>query len=1315
MRVTVLDGAGAPVTDAVVRVRLTESDFPYRSYEATIDGPSDQPLEFPAVFEGDFSVTASDNFARGGRATGAVPPQGLAVDVSLQLTTTGRVSGRFLWADRITPLPLGTVRLYTGGRLIGQQTTASEGEIGSFAFDYVPAGPVSLIAEDPRSGRTGVANGSLSGEGALLPLDVVAYAVGRVEGDVTLNDAPAPGAEVSLRSGQYSVRVTADGAGRYSVDGVPAGHVYASADLGGGFLAGRADGELAAEGETLSLLIELRGAGAIEGTLLAADGVNPGAISLVTLTGWGQRSTTTTDEQGRFRFDLVGEGAVTLVADALAGIDCDRTSLTMVGGETAPVTLRLRGVGAVEGTAQGSSGPVAGTLTVTGTSAGCEARQWLLTLGSSGQFHIPEIVGGPVSATFHTRAPGGPWLYANDSDTVTPGTTATLTLQVEPSGAVQGSVIHADGSPALGAEVRVEAAAGRVAVVQTGGDGTFLAEGVPAGAITIRVNDPAHGGVARVTGLGVSAGGTLQTGVIGLLETPLAVVSVTPPDGATGLPVSQAIQVMFNAPLAHAGGMAVRAGGQGVGFGVALSTDAHKVTVAPAGAWPDSVEVTVEAGPWVTDVYGRRLAAPQQTRFRTVDLSPPRVIAVTPADRSIQVDLATSVSVRFDEPLDTAGDLSPLVSLASGQGSVAGTVTAPTADTLLLTPEAPLVSNTTYTVTVNGARDLLGHVQTTAFTSSFMTPDGDAPVLRLLSPAASTFTKQKRPTIRIGVEDALSGPDASRASLKLDGFAVTPVRSVSQFSYVPVYDLVDGPHAVEASAHDRAGNPSALVASFHVDSQAPTGALLTSPGADQVVSGAITLAGTAMDTGSGVSHLSFLRDGLWIAEGSAANGFQAAWNSAATSDGPHQLTAQPVDIAGNSGLASPAVRVIVNNQPLAVSFSSPAPGFPVKDQVAVAASPSEPVARVELRAGSGPVVVDDAAPYEAVLDVSAEPEGELELTLIAVGLAPETATAARMVLVDRTSPAAPVNVQVESSGDSSVLVAGLAGSVELGALVEVENFARPARNERLAFADGSFALRLAGEPGDEVRVVAIDVAGNRGEALVLEVETADPAESVPQDGLALWARAGRGVVVDAAGRVSRWADASASANDLVQTSPGQRPSRVTDPLSGRSVLRFDGTDDLLQFTARLAGSIRTVFAVVRQDENAAPGSRALLGDAPTADFYGGWQAWWVYQPPYVGTSQYIVDGQTWVNGTVVNGRATPRPHTLSVVCVEATAGVTASRLAAGIYSGHWKGEIAELIVYERPLSIAERKAVEDYLALEYVAYQATAGAPSFTP
>ena len=71
--------------NAIVRVRVRESDFPYRTYEGTIDGPDDQPLVMPAVFEGAFSVNVSDNLARGGRASASVPPRGQAVDVKVQL------------------------------------------------------------------------------------------------------------------------------------------------------------------------------------------------------------------------------------------------------------------------------------------------------------------------------------------------------------------------------------------------------------------------------------------------------------------------------------------------------------------------------------------------------------------------------------------------------------------------------------------------------------------------------------------------------------------------------------------------------------------------------------------------------------------------------------------------------------------------------------------------------------------------------------------------------------------------------------------------------------------------------------------------------------------------------------------------------------------------------------------------------------------------------------------------------------------------------------------------------------------------------
>ena len=195
-----------------------------------------------------------------------------------------------------------------------------------------------------------------------------------------------------------------------------------------------------------------------------------------------------------------------------------------------------------------------------------------------------------------------------------------------------------------------------------------------------------------------------------------------------------------------------------------------------------------------------------------------------------------------------------------------------------------------------------------------------------------------------------------------------------------------------------------------------------------------------------------------------------------------------------------------------------------------------------------------------------------------------------------------------------------------------------------------------------------------------------------------------------------WRDQSGNGNDLVQATPAAQPLADRGVANGLPAVHFDGTDDNLRFTTRLAGRVRTVFAVLSEDATAGTGARAVLGDATTADFYGGSPAWWYsINGSYWQTSPSIVSGQTWVNGAVVDGRTTARPRTLSVVCVQATAGVTADRLGGGMFGQWWKGHVAELLLYERPLTAAERKSVEDYLALRYAAYVGTAGAPEFTP
>jgi hypothetical protein len=82
-------------------------------------------------------------------------------------------------------------------------------------------------------------------------------------------------------------------------------------------------------------------------------------------------------------------------------------------------------------------------------------------------------------------------------------------------------------------------------------------------------------------------------------------------------------------------------------------------------------------------------------------------------------------------------------------------------------------------------------------------------------------------------------------------------------------------------------------------------------------------------------------------------------------------------------------------------------------------------------------------------------------------------------------------------------------------------------------------------------------------ATVLSVPSKSP-DQTPREigGLLLWLRADRGVELDAAGLVERWADQSGNHFDAVQSDPERRPS-VTSGSHGAS-LDFDGVNDFLQ-------------------------------------------------------------------------------------------------------------------------------------------------------
>jgi hypothetical protein len=73
-----------------------------------------------------------------------------------------------------------------------------------------------------------------------------------------------------------------------------------------------------------------------------------------------------------------------------------------------------------------------------------------------------------------------------------------------------------------------------------------------------------------------------------------------------------------------------------------------------------------------------------------------------------------------------------------------------------------------------------------------------------------------------------------------------------------------------------------------------------------------------------------------------------------------------------------------------------------------------------------------------------------------------------------------------------------------------------------------------------------------------------------------------------------------------------------------------------------------------------------------------------------------------LNGVPVNGTTALRPTTMSVVSLTTTGDTAASLFGTQTgTSQFWWGDLAEMIIYNRPLDTTERQQVEAYLKTKY--------------
>jgi mono/diheme cytochrome c family protein len=259
-------------------------------------------------------------------------------------------------------------------------------------------------------------------------------------------------------------------------------------------------------------------------------------------------------------------------------------------------------------------------------------------------------------------------------------------------------------------------------------------------------------------------------------------------------------------------------------------------------------------------------------------------------------------------------------------------------------------------------------------------------------------------------------------------------------------------------------------------------------------------------------------------------------------------------------------------------------------------------------------------------------------------------------------------------------------------------------------------LALGRAPGAAERQAALRhlerVAGEAAAAPPATPETRSPEQV---EGLRLWLRADRGVTLDDAGRVQRWADQSGLGFDFEQMDPAARPEVERSGLGAQPALRFDGRGRFLTQKGQVVtspsftivavatdraggGSHREIFSNWRREDNIGPA--IFLGTTGTAT---------VRFSDAFAPAGTLSRPENPFTLTAVTGPIGSAVYQDRSVLAERAAGLPGRNLKGpyvvgqqgNIQGEYWNGQIAELLVYNRALTPEELTAVWEHLSQRY--------------
>lgn len=192
-----------------------------------------------------------------------------------------------------------------------------------------------------------------------------------------------------------------------------------------------------------------------------------------------------------------------------------------------------------------------------------------------------------------------------------------------------------------------------------------------------------------------------------------------------------------------------------------------------------------------------------------------------------------------------------------------------------------------------------------------------------------------------------------------------------------------------------------------------------------------------------------------------------------------------------------------------------------------------------------------------------------------------------------------------------------------------------------------------------------------------------------------------------ANSVPPWEDLSGNLNHAVQTNLSLQPTLKENAVNGLSAMNCSSvTGQYLNFSYEVTG-IRTVFWVLKDDSASGTGEFYLLGQtsqygwARSGTIYGDDTTTAMWHSTFADSK--VKSGATRIDGLLVDGTRTAPPTSYGVVALVTTGPMTANYLACdrGAATRAWVGDFAEVIIYDRALTLLEEAEVGHYLANKY--------------